>query len=74
MTMTKLVSLRIDERALAALDEHMKRLPYWKRHAIMVNLLENVLLSADYNTIRTILNHWQYSSKKLIFDVKETKE
>jgi len=72
--MTKLVSLRIDERALTALDNHMAHLPYWKRHAIMVHLLENVLLTADSNTLGTIICHWPYGDKKLTIDAKETEK
>ena len=53
-TMTKLVSLRIDEEALKALDEHMKGFRYWKRHGVMVHLLENLLLYADTKTLYTI--------------------
>lgn len=63
--MTKLVSLRIDEEALKALDEHMKSFRYWKRHAIMVGILENLLLSADTKTLGTIVRHNRYSSMKL---------
>ena len=63
--MTKLVSLRIDEEALKALDEHMKSFRYRKRHAVMVSLLENLLLYADTKTLKTIANHYPTSSKKL---------
>lgn len=70
--MTKLVSLRIDERALTALNKHLEHLPYWKRHAVMVRLLENVLLTAGSNTLRTIICHWPYGTKKLTIEAKET--
>lgn len=72
--MTKLISLRIDERALSALNKHMQHLPYWKRHGILVRLLENVLLIADSNTIVTIVRHWHDGTKKLIIDAKETEQ
>ena len=64
-TMTKLVSLRIDEEALKALDEHMRSFRYWKRHGVMVHLLENLLLYADAKTLYTIASHYPTSSKKL---------
>lgn len=63
--MTKLVSLRIDEEALKALDEQMKSFRYWKRHAVMVRLLEHLLLYADTKTLGTIVRHNRYSSMKL---------
>lgn len=64
-TMTKLVSLRIDEEALKALDEHMRGFRYWKRHGVMVGLLEHLLLYADTETLRTIVFHNRHSSTKL---------
>lgn len=63
--MTKLVSLRIDEKALSALNVHMKGFQYWKRHGVMVRLLEHLLLYADTKTIGTIVRHNRYSSMKL---------
>lgn len=64
-SMTKLVSLRIDEEALKALNEHMKGFRLWKRHGVLVSLLENLLLNADTKTIGTIVRHNRYSSMKL---------
>ena len=69
--MTKLVSLRIDEEALKALDEHMRSFRYWRRHGVMVSLLENLLLNADTETLRTILRHDRYSSMKLSITATE---
>ena len=63
--MTKLISLRIDEQALAALDVHMKSFRYWKKHGLLVSLVENILLNADTQTIKTIIENNPYSSMKL---------
>lgn len=72
--MTKLISIRIDERALSALDRHLERLPYWKRHGILKSLLENVLLTADTDTVATIVRHWRNGTKKLIIKAEETEK
>ena len=69
--MKKLVSLRINEEALKALDEHMRNFPYWKRHGIMVGLLENLLLNANTKTLYTIASHYPKSSKKLTITATE---
>lgn len=63
--MSKLVSLRIKENALLALDMNMKYFPYSKKHSVMVRLLENLLLNADPQTIRTIAYYNPHSSTKL---------
>lgn len=69
--MTKLISLRIDEKALEALDKHMDGFYYWKKHGVMVALLENLLLNADTKTLRTIAQYNRYSSKKLTITASE---
>lgn len=63
--MSKLVSLRINENALQTLDMNMGYFPYRKKHSVMVSLIENLLLNADPQTIRTIVNFNPYSSTKL---------
>ena len=45
--MKKIVSLRLDEEVLKTLDERMKVFRYWKKHAVMCQIIENVLLYAD---------------------------
>lgn len=69
--MTKLVSLRIDEEALKALDEHMRSFRYWKRHGVMVSLLNNLLLYADTKTLNAIANHGPNYSTKLTITATE---
>lgn len=69
--MTKLVSLRIDEKALQALDKHMDGFRLWKKHGVMVSLLENLLLNADTKTLGTIARHNRYSSMKLTITASE---
>lgn len=65
LTMKKLVSLRIDEEVLKTLDERMKEFPYWKKHAVMCAILENVLLNAGPCDLSTIVRYNRYSSMSL---------
>lgn len=69
--MKKLVSLRIDEEVLKTLDERMNEFRYWKKHAVMCAILENVLLSADPWSLSTIVRHNRHSSMSLSIDASE---
>lgn len=63
--MSKLVSLRINEKALQALDNHMTSFPYRKKHSVLVSLIENILLNVDSQTLRNIVYYNPHSSTKL---------
>lgn len=69
--MKKLVSLRIDENVLKTLDERMKEFRYWKKHAVMCAILENVLLNATPCDLSTIVRHNEYSSMNLTIRASE---
>ena len=63
--MKKLVSLRLNEEVLKTLDERMKEFRYWKKHAVMCQIIENVLLYADPRDLSTIVHHNRHSSTNL---------
>lgn len=63
--MKKLVSLRIDENVLRTLDERMNEFRYWKKHAVMCAILENVLLYADPLDLSAIVHHNRHTSMNL---------
>lgn len=69
--MKKLVSLRLDEEVLKTLDERMKEFRYWKKHAVMCQIIENVLLYADPWDLSTIVRHNRHSSKNLSIRASE---
>ena len=68
---TKLISLRLDTRTLSALSWHMVHFRYWKRHAVMCNILTSILLSLDSKSIGTLI-HWDpWGTKKLVITIEE---
>ena len=68
---TKLISLRLDTRVLNALDEHMVIFRYWKRHAVLCNILNSILLSLDSKSIGTLIRWNPYGTKKLVITIEE---
>lgn len=69
--MKKLVSLRLDEEVIKTLEERKKGFRFWKKHAIMCAILENVLLNADPWDLNVLVRHYHGSSKKLVIRVTE---
>lgn len=63
--MKKLVSLRLDEEVLKTLDERMKYFRYWKKHGVLCQIIENVLLCADPLDLSNIVRHNRHSSMNL---------
>lgn len=67
----KLVSLRLDVRALYALKGFMPCFRYWKKHALLCAIVTNVLLSIDYQNLDKLI-HWSpFGVKKLIITIEE---
>lgn len=71
LNMTKLVSLRIDEKVLRRLEVLKTFFPYAKKHAIMVGVLENVLLNAEPKVLRDIVYHDSKASVQLKITVEK---
>lgn len=69
--MTKLVSLRIDKDVLRQVEQLKTFFPYTKKHAIMVNLLENVLMNVEPQTLRDIVFYNRFSSTRLKITVEK---
>ena len=71
MEKTKVISLRLSESLLAKLDEKAAWSKYWKRNAVVSQILEGVLDGADDDSIRILLRHWRCSPSKLTVTVEE---
>ena len=65
MEPTKLKSLRISERTLSQVDDFVRRERYYKSHAVMVRVIENVFEYADHATILAIIRAWRWNNIKL---------
>lgn len=66
MNQTKLVSVRMDEQLLAKIDEIAKRHTYWKRSAVICNLLEAVVTKFTDGDVYNMLRHHYYRRNKVV--------
>lgn len=74
MEKTALKSVRMPVTTLEEVEAFSIRYHYVKPHGVIVQCLVNLFRYADYNTIRTLVRHWPYSSKKLVITVTEVEE
>ena len=71
MEKTKVISVRLSESLLKKLETKTNMLRYYKRNAVVSQILEGVLDGADDDSLRTLVKHWSMSSKKLKVTVEE---
>lgn len=71
MEKTKVISVRLSESVLEKLDEKAAWSRYWKRNAVIAQVLEGVLYGADDESFRLLLRHYRFSDKKLTVTVRE---
>ncbi len=66
MERTKLISIRVDVATLAAIDDFCKTERWWKRSAVINNLLGNLVVGterADFRKLATQSPHFQRKIK-----------
>lgn len=66
MNRTEPVSVRMDKDLLAKIDEIAKRHVYWKRSAVICNLLEAVVTKFNDADIYNMLRHHYYRRNHVI--------
>lgn len=69
----QLVSCRLDPAMLKRIEKFRSSRPYWKRNAVINNVLTAVLLNADDKTIYDLCQWWPHSGKKLDIKVSQVK-
>lgn len=74
MEKNKLKSIRIPVNTLEEVEAFSRSYRYVKPHGVIVQCLVNLFRYADYNTIRTLVRHWPYSSQKLVITVTEVED
>ena len=74
MEKTTLKSVRIPVTTLEDVEAFSRCYRYMKPHGVIVQCLVNLFRYADYNTIRTLIRHSHYSSKKLVITVTEVEK
>lgn len=70
MNKTKVVSIRVNERIIKKLDEHVHTLRWYKRNAIIEAILFHFLNTVDLNDLRTVVRapHVRRSSIKIVVE------
>lgn len=71
MEKTKVISVRLSESLLAKLDEKAGWSRYYKRNAVITQVLNGVLDGADNESFTRLLRHWNFSKTKLKVTVEE---
>lgn len=67
----KLISARIDPRTLNKIDQFIAAHPYWKRNAVINNILTSVLMNADYDAIYDLVRWCPPSESGLQISVEK---
>ena len=71
MSKLKQISVKLEERTFNDIEENVKRLRYYKRNAIISNVLGAIFAEADSRTIEKLVRHWIHSGKHLDIIVRE---
>jgi metal-responsive CopG/Arc/MetJ family transcriptional regulator len=63
MEKTKVISVRLSESLIGKLDKATTDLRYWKRNAVIEQILQAVLDTADHQTLYEIARRNRYNSE-----------
>lgn len=76
MEKTKVVSFRLAVSLLNRFNDFCLSMGYWKRNAILVCLLTNLLANADFKDLQKLVrwNKWNGSKLKIIIEEIEISE
>lgn len=68
MDKTKQISAKIDAQTIADIDLIAQRSKFWKRNAIINNILTAIVNSCDYEQIMLLVRYWKHdpTTKPLI--------
>lgn len=69
METTKVFSLRVTNSLAELIDKKVETFSWWKRNAIICQILFNLLRNASDSDIRTLLEYNRYSRKKLVINI-----
>lgn len=62
------------DNALAKLDEFTAKTRYWKRNAIIEQMVSNLLEYASYNDIMTLIRQSEYDNRGLKIQIEKIQE
>lgn len=73
MEKTKVFSLRVSNDLSNLIDQKVERFTWWKRNALICQILFNLLRNASDYDIRTLVQYSIFSRNKLVISIREEK-
>lgn len=71
MERTKVISIRIDERLLADLEECVRKHRWYKRNNVVEKAVEMFVRDLSHHQQHMVLSHNKFSPRKLVCTVEE---
>lgn len=65
MDKTKQISAKVDAQTIEKIDAIALKAKYWKRNAIINNILTAIVDSCDYDAIMLLVRYWKHDSRSL---------
>lgn len=65
MVAKKLISIRVDADTLAAIDDYCKSVRFWRRSAVINNLLGNLVVGTEKADFSKLATYWPKSERKI---------
>lgn len=61
----KQISAKVDAQTIEKIDAIAAKAKYWKRNAIINNILTAIVDSCDYDEIMLLIRYWKHDSRSL---------
>ena len=74
MEKTKVISVRMYVSTLAKLDEFTAKTRYWKRNAIIEQMVSNLLEYASYDDIMKLVRQYDHDKQGLKIHIEKIQE
>lgn len=65
MEKTKQISAKVDAQTIEKIDAIALRAKYWKRNAVINNILTAIVDSCEYDEIMLLVRYWKHDKSSL---------
>lgn len=65
MEKTKQISAKVDAQTIDKIDAIAVKVKYWKRNAIINNILTAIVDSCSYDEIMLLIRYWKHDAQSL---------
>lgn len=65
MEKTKQISAKVDAQTIEKIDAIALRAKYWKRNAVINNILTAIVNSCEYDEIMILIRYWKHDKSTL---------